>query len=147
MRRLAVLGFTLLAAIAATSAVSGPARADTTQASPASCAVSYGSIAVWSGGFYVQIDVAFSGLPAGTGWVLTFDFASPQERIVQVPNEQWSQVGEHVVITNSSQVMPAAGLLPLSFIISYSTAAPLPVNYTLDGVACTAPIGVALSTR
>jgi mannan endo-1,4-beta-mannosidase len=133
MRWQAVLG-TTLATIAVAGAVAGPARADT-QAGTASCTVSYSSPSAWPGGFYGQVSVGLSGFPAGSGWQISFSFTSPQQRIQYFPGEQWSQIGQFVVITNTSQVMPQ-GSVQLGFIGGYGASNPPPVGFTFNGVAC-----------
>jgi hypothetical protein len=136
MRRLAALGLIMLATIATALALTGPARAGTTQAGPASCAVNYTVITEGGGEFYAQISVIYQGYPAGIGWVFSFEFASPQQLIAAVWSDQWSQSGEAVAVTNQGQAITGNGSLQLSFIGVYGSVNPPPVNFTFDGVAC-----------
>lgn len=137
MRWLAVLGLTMLATVAAAGGATGPARAGTIQPGAPACVVNYGITAAYTGGFYGQITVELSGFQAGLGWELTFNFVSPDQRIVLLPNEQWSQSGENVVIGNQSQATPADGSIQFSFIADDGADNPPPVNFTFNGVPCT----------
>jgi hypothetical protein len=137
-KRLAVLGIATMVTVAAANGVSGSARADATQASPPSCVVNYSVVEASFSYFYAEITVDFSGFPAEPGWRLAFSFASPQQQVLVLENEQWSQSGENVVVANPSQPTPSTGSVQVGFLAAYNYQFnPTPVNFVFDGAACT----------
>lgn len=103
--------------------------------------MNYDVIAAYSGGAISEIAVDFSGFPAESGWEASFSFVSPQQQIILFPNEQLSQSGESVIITNPSQATPSEGSLQVSFVATTGATNPPPVNFNFDGVACTTQVG------
>ena len=134
MRRiLATLAVAGLATAAAGVLALAPAHAAT-----AGCRVNYQIANQWPGGFQAQVAVTNLGDPL-TGWRLAFDFSTDTQHVGTGWNGSITQAGRHVEITNPTwnTTLATNATATIGFNGTYVDVNPPPVNFTLNGVACT----------
>lgn len=137
MKRAAALAFAGLA-FGGTLVAAPSATAATTIAT---CTYSYTAQNQWPGGFTAQLTFDYSLANASLGWTAGFDFVSPGQHVTAGWNENITQWGSHVYVTQSSytpQPLPQSGSVSVAFVGSFTAGNPDPVNVTFDGISCSA---------
>ena len=136
MKRAAALAFAglafggaLVAAPSATAATTIP-----------TCTYSYTVQNQWQGGFTAQLTIGYSLAAVSSGWSAGFDFVSPGQHVSTSWNSNIIQYGSHVAVSTSpyapQSFLPQSGTVSVSFLGSYTTVNPNPVDVTFDGVSC-----------
>jgi hypothetical protein len=123
---------------AAVLAAAGLTLASTTSAQAAAgCQVSYTVSSQWPGGFGANVVITNLGSPI-TSWTLAWSFADGQA-ITQLWNGSYTQTGTNVTVTNASYngSIPTNATTTFGFNGSWTTADPVPSQFTLNGILCT----------
>ncbi len=124
-------------AVAATAVL---ANALSAQAA-AGCRVTYAVTSQWSGGFGATVDLTNLGDPV-TAWRMTWSFTGGQ-RITQLWNGTVTQSGALVTVTNAgwNGTIGTGATTSLGFGATWNGSNPAPVDFALNGVACTGSAG------
>jgi hypothetical protein len=117
----------------------GPASA----AGGAGCAVRYQTQRDIDGVFDVNLTVTNTGSHPVPGWMLTFDFPG-QQRILE--GTGWTQAGRRVRSPAGMAPLAPDASVTLQMTGTYPGNNPLPMQFALDDVPCTAQVSGAAST-
>jgi len=102
------------------------------------CRVNYEVVSHWSTGFQASIQVTNLGDPLD-GWTIQFDFPQTAQQVTQGWAASWSQTGTRASATSLSwnSTLATGGTVSVGFLGSSSEPAPVPNEFTLNGVPCT----------
>ncbi|SDT20243.1 cellulose binding domain-containing protein [Actinoplanes derwentensis] len=130
MRRLISAGTVAVAAAAVAVALPAGAAA-------AGCAVKYTVSSQWQGGFGADVTITNLGDPL-TGWNLTWSYGAGQT-VTQAWNATVPQTGTAVTARNVeyNAAIATGGTASFGFNGSWTGSNPAPVNFAVNGVACT----------
>ncbi len=100
------------------------------------CSVKYTVSSQWSGGFGANVSVTNLGDPVSS-WTLTWSFGAGQQ-VTQAWNATVTQSGSNVTATSVSYngSLGTGGSTSFGFNGSWNGSNPVPVNFALDGTAC-----------
>ncbi|WP_238013516.1 cellulose binding domain-containing protein [Dactylosporangium sp. AC04546] len=106
-------------------------------AAAAGCRVTYTVTNQWQGGFGANVDITNLGDPVD-GWALTWTFATGQA-VSQAWNATVTASGTAVraVDAGYNAAIATNGTVSFGFNGSWTTSNPIPVDFALNGVACT----------
>lgn len=137
----------LAGAGAAVLATAGLTLATTTSAQAAAgCQVTYSVTSQWQGGFGASVTITNLG-SAISSWSLAWTFADGQA-VTQLWNGGYTQTGDAVTVTNASYngSIATGATTNFGFNGSWTTADPVPAQFTLNGVLCTGTAGSTTPT-
>jgi endoglucanase len=132
------------AVTAALTAVLGSGAAvlsGTASAVSPGCSVGYLVQSQWSGGFTANVTITNLG-SAITGWTLTFDFPSADQKATQGWSATWSQSGTQVSATSMAWngSLSTNASTSVGFAGSWSEGNPAPASFSLNGTTCTGSV-------
>lgn len=102
-----------------------------------SCAVSYGPVNSWPGGFQAQVTLTDTGPSPISSWALTWTFPGDQQ-IVTIWNATATQSGEKVAVAGESYdaTIAAAGSVTIGFTGTYTNSDAAPSSFSVQGTVC-----------
>ncbi len=130
-----------LLVLAVTASISGAMLTAVPAASAAvACTAEYSVTNEWSTGFGAAVTIRNPGTEPINGWNLTWTFPDGQ-RITQLWNGVPSQTGAAVSVRNVdwNRVVSVGGSVQFGFNGSRGTANRAPVDFAVNGTACTGP--------
>jgi lysophospholipase L1-like esterase len=128
---------TLAVLASACTLLTGLLLATATRASAAAgCSVTYTVSSQWPGGFGAAVEITNLGDPV-TSWSLGFSLAGGQT-ITQLWNGSVTQSGTAVTVRNAAwnSSLGTGGKASFGFNGSWTTANPVPRDFSVNGVAC-----------
>ncbi|TDB72994.1 cellulose-binding domain-containing protein, partial [Micromonospora sp. KC721] len=133
----------LLAAVTATTLVTGTLTAVTAAAAASGCRVDYRITNQWGGGFGADVTITNLGDPVD-GWTLTWSYTAGQ-RVGQAWNATVTQTGSEVSARDAgyNASIGTNGTATFGFNGSWDNSSnPVPDSFALNGTTCT---GAAVS--
>jgi hypothetical protein len=124
-RRVAAVVPALVLGLGLVAVASGPAGAAT------SCSASYTTQSQWSGGFVANVTVTDTGIPALSGWTVTFTFGGDQ-KVTNSWNTSLTQSAESVTANNASYngTVAAGSSTSFGFQGTYASSDAAPASLT-----------------